>query len=300
MHYDIGIHCEPQSFRPLQHWSGIRFDSAAYNIFDGRKISRSSLRHVEILYSGWNATRNFTSALEAYGVPPLVNHVTVKWSAYTGLNFTNPQADVGISDSLIVDNRGRVQMPRFDNCKIHSKFGTFFSRLFFFFLGYGVFINTSYGLVQLFNSTVLANGGDGIRYVFHNVTEPLFNRDAQDFCSSLDRGTTQLYPLTLNALQDKNNSPNRRQCEKAFEVTSRTTAVLTVHFPYLESSADDGGEIEVRDGKYARSPLLTRFVIRNATRPQSVTSTGTAIWIRFSPAAQVYAVASMEIFARPG
>lgn len=70
-------------------------------------MSRSSIRHVEILYAGWNYTGNFTAALESYGIPPMIDRTTVRWSAYTGINITSPEVEFDISKCYISDNRGK-------------------------------------------------------------------------------------------------------------------------------------------------------------------------------------------------
>lgn len=165
-------------------------------------------------------------------------------------------------------------------------------------IGYGLFVNSSNGLVRLLGSTVSSNGADGIRYVYHDPIWPLFGDEAQDFCNSGNQEGSEIYPVILNAIQERTTSLNSKFCTRVFP--NKYGYTLTARFVYLESSLTDGGEIELRAGSYDRSPLIAKFSISNVTRPQSVSVTSENMWIRFAPSAFSSAVVSMEIIQRRG
>ncbi len=65
-----------------------------------------------------------------------------------------------------------------------------------------------------------------------------------------------------------------------FLCTASAVQVLTLHFVHMASEAeteDAGAELWVRDGADERAPLLGRVAVRNATRPQSLTTTRNSV-----------------------
>ncbi|GAB6022030.1 hypothetical protein CHUAL_006179 [Chamberlinius hualienensis] len=271
-HEDIGIQCEPVAFRPLQAWSGLRFDDAKY-IQPNRlpRLSLSSLRHLEILYAGWNNSGNFTSALQISGVPPSIDSITVRWSAFTGINLTATEAPADLVRCLVSDNRG-----------------------------YGVYVNTSTGMVRLIDSSITSNGADGVKYVFHDVKRPIYSMESVDFCLHKSQGQSQLYPLVLNAISEANNSPNRKSCTQTL-MASDLNDILTLHFSHIETTDVEGwGNIEVRDGQFPQSPLLINVTLRNESWSQSVSSTRGSLYIRFNPAIKAYTSVSLRLTSGKG
>jgi hypothetical protein len=96
-HPNLGLKCLPfhhqESKSADNHWRGIKFESAPY-----RKeltaestlyvsTSKSVLRHVEVVGAGrgrFKGRANVTSAIETWGVPPIMDHILVENSAYNG------------------------------------------------------------------------------------------------------------------------------------------------------------------------------------------------------------------------
>lgn len=141
-HPDLGIECLPRHDKPLPYWRGIKFEYAS----NTKKLtlantlyvpeSLSKLHWVNIFYTGVGRDLNTTSSLDILGVAPNVDHLEIYSSAYNGINTTNPEAPISIN-----------------NCKIRNN------------RGYGIFINSSYGLAHIDGCSVSENGGDGIRFV---------------------------------------------------------------------------------------------------------------------------------------
>ena len=145
-HMDIGIRCDEEFYYSPNFWAGLKFldaqsDTVLLKEFDqkvSRQVSKSILENIVIEYAGENAERKATPAIQSIGTPPNINQVSVKWSASTALNITDPKDSIVISNSYFFENRG-----------------------------YGLFFNTSYGSVELNNVKIERNGADGLRYVLH-------------------------------------------------------------------------------------------------------------------------------------
>ncbi len=78
------------------HWRGLRFESAPYRkdlTADNTlyvRTSRSVLSHVVVTGAGrgkFLGRANATSAIESWGVPPVMRHILVENSAYNGERF---------------------------------------------------------------------------------------------------------------------------------------------------------------------------------------------------------------------
>lgn len=253
-HPDLGIECLPRHDTPLPFWRGLKFDNAVWTKILNRyntlyiPTSRSELSYVEIKYAGSSRDYKAISALHIQGVPPTMNGIQVAYSAYNGINITSPQAPVVINDCTLRNNRG-----------------------------YGVFVNSTYGLTELSGCNIMENGADGVKYV-HNEDRPDEKPDrsgSSEFCT-LAITTSQIFPIKLYAEQSK-YSPSSKRCEKSF--FTRPGHVLTVSFIRSETDRNNSAEIEIYDGSTKNDNLLGNILIRNNTRPQSITTTSNRIYI---------------------
>ena len=89
-HPNLGILClpfhHPDNRAVKHHWRGLRFESAPFS----KRLtaentlyvsySKSALSHVEVLNAGqgrWRGRLNVTSAIETWGVPPVMEYIKV-------------------------------------------------------------------------------------------------------------------------------------------------------------------------------------------------------------------------------
>ena len=89
-HPNLGILClpfhHPDNRAVKHHWRGLRFESAPFS----KRLtaentlyvsySKSVLSHVEVLNAGqgrWRGRLNVTSAIETWGVPPVMEYIKV-------------------------------------------------------------------------------------------------------------------------------------------------------------------------------------------------------------------------------
>ncbi|CAM1311440.1 Uncharacterised protein g5687 [Pycnogonum litorale] len=266
-HMDLGIECRPHSDVDRQYWGGLVFDDAEHmsaHFLENtlrRQQSKSILEHVNIKFAGLDRNGEYMSAVESVGIPPRIKNVLIKWSAFNGINITLPQDGFKIIDSKIIENRG-----------------------------YGVFVNTSNGVVELEANTIVSdNGGDGVRYVFHD----LFESAKDKFClSSINKG--HIYPIRL-AQSVLRESRTTRRCFQTFETKFRPRQVMTVHFLSFLADQDSNAMIEIFDGRNDESPLLAEIMIKNNTRPASVVSTSNVISVRFTPHAYKMTYFTIEV-----
>ena len=90
LHPNLGIKCLPfhntDNRAVRNHWRGLRFESAPFEkrlTSDNTlyvSYSRSVLRHVEVIGAGQGKYRgqfNVTSAIETWGVPPVMEYIKV-------------------------------------------------------------------------------------------------------------------------------------------------------------------------------------------------------------------------------
>lgn len=268
-HPDLGIQCDSRHDKPIPFWRGLRFENA----LSTKKLtlsntlyvpeSRSTIRFVNVHYAGAGRDISSTSALDVVGVPPKIDQLEIFSSAYNGINITNPEAPVTINNCRIRNNRG-----------------------------YGIFINSSYGLAHIDGCTVGENGGDGIRFVRaeERPDERSDRYGYNDFCQ-LATASSQTFPLQLFAEQTR-FLLKAAQCSKVF--TTRYGHKITLHFVRAVTDRNDSASIEIYDGSSLNNRLITKFLVRNNTRPQSVTSLSNQMFINF----QAEPMTNIVIFLR--
>lgn len=271
-HPDLAIQCLPRHDQAIPFWRGIKFEDAKHTsiltLFNTLYVptSLSKLHFVNILYAGAGRDYNTTSALEIQGVPPVMSHIEVISSAYNGINITKPQAPFTINNCTLRNNRG-----------------------------YGIFVNSSYGLSQINNCVINENGGDGVRYVrAEERPDEVANRlSYYDFCN-LAVASSQTFPIQLFAEQTVFLN-QERVCDKAF--STRHGHVITLNFLRAVTEVNNTATIEVYDGSAYNHRLLTAFQIRNNSRPQSFTSSGHQIYIKFRAQPKATVVVFMRLLS---
>lgn len=254
-HSDIGIQCLPLHAAESHYWRGIRFEFAlsepqtANNaVFES--LSHSELKYVDIKRAGYGPRGSTTSAIEVLGNPPVLHHVTVDHSAFTGINVTRSDAAFTFRDVVVRRSRG-----------------------------IGIFVNSSYGLAHLEGCTVSSSGADGVKYEGHDwrFNERPSQLRIYELCS-LPTTAGQIYPIWLSVDQSQ-FSAVPKECGKYF--FTRPGFVLTVSFQQFVLTTNETAQIEVFDGASPNDRLLGMWSVRNYTRPQSLTSTREKIYVRF-------------------
>ncbi|CAH2236667.1 jg20886 [Pararge aegeria aegeria] len=260
-HPDLGIQCLPhhddnELGHSGIHWRGIRFENAVFErILTASNTlyvptSMSRLVHVAIRNAGMGRDNNATSALDIIGVPPMMVEIEVSNSAFNAINVTAPNAPIMINNCTIQNNRG-----------------------------YGVYVNSTYGMTKIENCLIHDNGGDGVKYVVHemNIDEKFDRSEIFDLCT-LASTPSQTFPIQMSIEQSRYSNAER-DCNQKFY--TRSDHVLTLSFLKIVTNKNDTGEIFVYDGLSTNDKLLLTFSIRNNTRPQSVTSTRSRMHVRF-------------------
>ncbi|KAJ8919535.1 hypothetical protein NQ315_002156 [Exocentrus adspersus] len=255
-HPDLAIECLPRHDKALPYWRGVRFERASHEkvlslqntLYTPKSLS--SLKYVNIYYAGAGRDQNTSSALHVEGVPPNMNHLEIVSSAYNGVNITSPEAPITIKNCTIRNNRG-----------------------------YGVFINSSYGSAEIFGCIVNENGGDGVRFVRaeERPDERADRLGYSDFCQ-LAFAYSQTFPIQVFVEQTIFQT-TASECSKVF--TTKYGHVLTLHFIRAVTERNDSASIEVYDGSTLNNRLISSFTIRNNTRPQSLTSYGNQMFVKF-------------------
>ncbi|XP_047509687.1 protein bark beetle isoform X2 [Pieris napi] len=260
-HPDLAIQCLPHhDDNELRnygtHWRGLRFENAVYErILTAENTlyvptSMSRLSHIVVKNAGLGRDNNATSAIDVIGVPPVMEDIEISNSAFNAINVTSPNAPIVINNCTIQNNRG-----------------------------YGVYVNSTYGMTKIENCLIHDNGGDGIKYVVHemNIDERFDRAGVFDLCT-LASTPSQTFPITMSIEQSR-YSNMERDCHQKFY--TRSDHVLTLSFIKLLTNKNDTGHIYVYDGLTAEDKLLMAFSIRNYTRPQSVTSSRSRMYVRF-------------------
>ncbi|XP_040574739.1 protein bark beetle [Lepeophtheirus salmonis] len=281
-HPNLGIRCLPFHHKENRlasgHWRGLRFESAQFikelTIENTLYVSssRSILKFVEIIGAGrgtWRGRPNATSAVESWGIPPRMEHIHIRHCAYNGINITNPEGRVIIKNANITLNRG-----------------------------YGVFVNSSTGDINILDSVVSNNMGDGIKYYMHDkIPDPKVESgvDIHDFCT-YSTTYSQTYPFMMVAEQYYNSAVNR-VCGKRFY--TQHGFLITLHFVHMISEENEGAILEIYDGSDTNSRLIVSVNVRNYTRPESAVSTGNNMYILFKADRKMKAEVFLEITAGP-
>lgn len=255
-HNDIGIQCLPQLEKRSSHWRGIRFETAPAErtlsedntIYE--LISKSQLKHVKISKAGAGRNSVINAAIDVIGVPPVLEDVIVEQSAYTGINVTRPDSAFNILGVTITRNHG-----------------------------VGIYINSSYGLAHINNSKVLENDADGIRYISHDLRsiERTDRSTTHEFCT-LPLTSGQTYPISVS-LYHSHFLAIEKDCGKYF--ITQPNYKLTVSFNDFVILRNESARIDVYDGISKSDRLLGSWLVRNSTRPQSLTSSQNRIYIHF-------------------
>lgn len=228
-------------------------------------MSESYLHYVDILNAGVGTQGQVHSALESVGVAPQMDRLRVQGSAYNGINVTQPDSMVHLKGVTCVDNGG-----------------------------YGVYVNTSSGSVLVDACTVSNNSLEGIKYVFHDVVPDKAGDNVlgtHDLCTSAST-SNPVYPLPILA-ESYRDSVTATRCEKRF--TAAIGQVLTLHFIHLSADDEVAARIQIHDGHDSRSALIGDFSVRNATRPQSITTTRNSVWILYTASAASRTQVHMEL-----
>lgn len=273
-HNDIGVQCLPLLESASTHWRGLRFVNAESSraLLSGNTVydhlSNSQLKHVNIIRAGAGKNRLVSAAVESIGVPPVLRHVTIDYSAFTGVNITRSQSGFHFHDLNVRRSRG-----------------------------FGIFVNSSFGAAMIENSNINENGADGIRYVGHDLRfdERTDRSDVRDFCT-LAITAGQTYPIELQVEQNE-FAPTQMECEQIF--TTQPGNVLTVHFVNFVLKTNETAEVLVTDGNTEHDRELIDWTARNSTRVQSVTSTREYIYVRFKAQPRSPVIAFLRITAGP-
>ncbi|XP_038215102.1 protein bark beetle isoform X2 [Zerene cesonia] len=260
-HPDLAIQCLPHhDDNELRnygvHWRGLRFEHAVYErILTAENTlyvptSMSRLSHVIVKNAGLGRDNNATSALDVIGVPPVMDDIEISNCAFNAINVTSPNAPIVINNCTIQNNRG-----------------------------YGVYVNSTYGMTRIENCLIHDNGGDGVKYVVHemNIDERFDRAEVFDLCT-LASTPSQTFPIVMS-LEQSRYSNMERDCHQKFY--TRPDHVLTLSFIKILTNKNDTGHIYIYDGLTADDKLLMSFNIRNHTRPQSITSTRSRMYVRF-------------------
>lgn len=273
-HPDLAIQCSPRHDRVLPFWRGIRFEDAKYNKVLTQSntlyvpLSDSKLQYVQILYAGTGRNQNASSAIEVEGIPPVMNNLEIINSAYNGINITRPEGPFSVNNCTVRNNRG-----------------------------YGIFVNSSYGLTHIDGCTINENGGDGIRYV-HAEERPDERSDRygyDDFCN-LAMVSSQTFPLQLFAEQTLFIN-QIKSCDKVF--STRSNNIITLAITRVVTNLNNSAQIEIYDGSTFNHRLITSFSLRNNTRPQSISSTGQQLFVKFWAAPRTETVIFMRVYLNP-
>lgn len=81
---------------------------------------------------------------------------------------------------------------------------------------------------------------------------------------------------------------------------TRHDQVLTLLFKHLRKSENGNAKIEIFDGFSSSDNLLAVVNIRNNTRPQSVTTTGNNVFVRFTADARTEVFGTMTLLSSYG
>lgn len=255
-HNDIGVQCLPLHETATSNWRGLRFENApsepklAWDNTVYESVSKSELQYVDILRAGSGRARSTVASVEVLGTPPVMSFVTIDHSAFTGINITRPDSAFTLREVTVRRSRG-----------------------------IGIFVNSSYGFAHFEDCTVRDNGDDGIKYVGHDLrSDERHDRSTIfDFCT-LPTTAGQTYPVAVS-LKQSQFAGTSKECGKYF--FTKHGYLLTVSFVHFVLKTNETAELQIYDGQSSNDRLLSSWLLRNNTRPQSITSTRNQIFIRF-------------------
>lgn len=278
-HSDIGLRCsktlvfsgtnnESDMFA-YDYWRGLEFthsETTSEYTLDGQMkqtASRSIVKHVIIREAGLSDVGNATAAIRVFGQPPRMEAIEVRDSIY-GIMIEDSEDAIKMNDIYLTNN-----------------------------LANPLFINTSWGQIDIDGLRSEKNGGDGIRIVRHEK----MIIGSHDFCKFANLGPSQSYPVILSHEQTF-FTVGRNCCQEFF-----SNDQLTVHFQVLRSTpnnllpeADINRRISIPHGvdigKEAhliiyddyREEFPFKLKIVNGTRAQSIVSKSGRLKICYEPA----------------
>lgn len=76
---------------------------------------------------------------------------------------------------------------------------------------------------------------------------------------------------------------------------TRQGHVLTLHFLQVITDRNDSAQIDVYDGVSSNDVLLATIMIRNGTKPQSITTTRHNVYVRFRAQPKTQLVGFLKI-----
>ncbi|KAL1463177.1 hypothetical protein WDU94_014956, partial [Cyamophila willieti] len=277
-HPDLAIQCLPSHImtpNTAQHWRGISFQHAKYEKQLTQqdtlyvRTSLSELSHVQIKFAGSGKNYNASSAVEVVGVAPNMASISVLNSAYNGLNVTTSHGPVLLHNCTFRNNRG-----------------------------YGVYVNSSNGMSLLSGCSVLDNAGDGVRYVHHDREYLSDRSEVFDFCTfpTTTRTASQTFPIQVT-LEQSLFTTLKKDCHKYF--FTRPGYKITLHFGMITTSKNNSGTISVYDGSSSNEPLIAVIPIANNTRPQSITTLRSNVYVVFNSEPWVQTLAYLKLVTGP-
>ncbi|KAK3092533.1 hypothetical protein FSP39_004063 [Pinctada imbricata] len=262
----IGFECA--GLRPdlaKDHWRGLDFYNATTemarvgNLYYNRSVSW--LEYLDIEYAGRDIYQgdkmpHGKGSISASPYVPLMNNVSVLYGAYDGMNLTDIRGEIHIANSTIAHNRG-----------------------------HGAFIKTAAGKVLINMTDVTNNWGDGVKMYMVNYTIHNFNRQFPSpgsFCRSPSLSGAS-YPMFIyeDIINEQGEKPafDNKDCGKGFSTVSGDR--LTLHFYLMERDPTVQATMTVYDGPSQSYPILASFPVTNGSFPQSITSSGHRMFIRF-------------------
>ncbi|KAK0049320.1 protein bark beetle [Biomphalaria pfeifferi] len=268
----IGFECE--GLRPglaLDHWRSIEFYNSSteprYQLLDNKRVymneSLSFLEYLDISYTGLDTFHGKTSepnifyqkaAISASPYVPMMNNITIRYSAYDALNLTEVVSPIHIANSTISHNRG-----------------------------YGMFIQSSIGRTLVNMTEVNNNWGDGIKFYISNLTIFDFRikfPPEKSFCAQVNtEDVTYPFFQHMDLVQVDGGQATSvaigGNCERSFSTSPNMK--ITVHFMIIERDPAANGTLTFMESGY---PNIV-FNIENGSFPESYTSKTNRISVRF-------------------
>lgn len=152
--------------------------------------------------------------------------ISVIRSALTGINVTAPDAPVAINNCTVQHNKGISLFDFFfflsEKVSKLNRTNKVMSRVSI--SGYGIYVNSSYGMTHINDCTVLENGADGIKYV-HSDERPddkLDRSGIYDLCT-FPKTASQVFPVTIFVEQTKYSSRIKQCTQVSHSLAAKPT-----------------------------------------------------------------------------